>query len=548
MNVWPVIVRELRAEARRPFNYWLRVGAAALAIVVLGLTLVLDRRVAADVGRSIFQHLNFSLFAAIWIFVPLLTADCVSQERREGTLGLLFLTPLTSLGIVLGKCLVHLVRAFSVLAVVTPVLTLPALVGGVDWRDGVLALSLDSAAVFLALTAGLLATSVSKDWVRALILAEVFAGIFSLCLPLAHQYGFVWLDLRYGLMAKWGGYGTEGIWRLFSNSQSSLLLLWGHCFALASGAGTSLLTGVDWRGIWSSYPLIFHSHWLVLGGLLAGAALLVFLSGMLLAAWNIRRSWREDAPSARKQRLARFFVEPRFLRGVFRGKMTRLLNRNPIGWLEQYTWSARITKWSWGLLMVVAEVMLIADPSLESLQPGQYGLGILLGLGICFSSAASFRRERETGAMELLLVTPLSVGQIIWGRVRGLWRQFFPALVLLLVVWIFMRVRLADFLGRYGRNLPDFAPAIILGSFFTVPFIGLCFSMFRINTLAAWLITACLGLLLPAMPCLLRVTVMTGRQEEPHVAMTWLLVQMMVAGVAFWSLHGRLRSRRFVLS
>ena len=34
--MWPVIIRELRAESRRPFTYWLRViGAAAILATVL---------------------------------------------------------------------------------------------------------------------------------------------------------------------------------------------------------------------------------------------------------------------------------------------------------------------------------------------------------------------------------------------------------------------------------------------------------------------------------------------------------------------------------
>ena len=34
MTILPVIKRELRAEARRPFNYWLRVLGAAVAVLV----------------------------------------------------------------------------------------------------------------------------------------------------------------------------------------------------------------------------------------------------------------------------------------------------------------------------------------------------------------------------------------------------------------------------------------------------------------------------------------------------------------------------------
>ena len=50
---------------------------------------------------------------AIWVLVPLLVADCLSRERREGTLGLLFLTPLTANDIVIAKGLSHGLRAVT---------------------------------------------------------------------------------------------------------------------------------------------------------------------------------------------------------------------------------------------------------------------------------------------------------------------------------------------------------------------------------------------------------------------------------------------------
>src|SRR4030095_16411215 len=76
-----------------------------------------------------------------------------------------------------------------------------------------------------------------------------------------------------------------------------------------------------------------------------------------------------------------------------------------------------------------------------------YGFGLravgtivpwLLMLSIALGAAGSFRRERELGMMELLLVTPLRVGQIVSGRVRGLWGQFLPGVLLLIGIWLFL--------------------------------------------------------------------------------------------------------------
>jgi hypothetical protein len=87
MTVVPVISRELRASAQHPFTYNLRVlgvGALMLASVMFGIY----NGFGNNLGGRLFSSLHFALFCAIWLLVPLLTADCISRERREGTLGL----------------------------------------------------------------------------------------------------------------------------------------------------------------------------------------------------------------------------------------------------------------------------------------------------------------------------------------------------------------------------------------------------------------------------------------------------------------------------
>ena len=52
---------------------------------------------------------------------------------------------------------------------------------------------------------------------------------------------------------------------------------------------------------------------------------------------------------------------------------------------------------------------------------------ILLMGGVAMAAAGSFRRKRENGVLELLLVSPMGVWEIIAGRLRTLWNKFFPA-------------------------------------------------------------------------------------------------------------------------
>lgn len=58
----------------------------------------------------------------------------------------------------------------------------------------------------------------------------------------------------------------------------------------------------------------------------------------------------------------------------------------------------------------------------------------LLLVGMAFAAASSFREEKDSGGLELLLVTPLSPQQLVSGRLHGMFRQFAPSVVVLLLL------------------------------------------------------------------------------------------------------------------
>ena len=104
MTLLALIARELRVAARHGFTYYLRVlgaGTVMLVCIIFGL----NNEFKTNLGGELFVYLHATLFCAIWILVPLLTADCISRERREGTLGLLFLTRLRAADIVVPDVL-----------------------------------------------------------------------------------------------------------------------------------------------------------------------------------------------------------------------------------------------------------------------------------------------------------------------------------------------------------------------------------------------------------------------------------------------------------
>jgi hypothetical protein len=259
----------------------------------------------------------------------------------------------------------------------------------------------------------------------------------------------------------------------------------------------------------------------------SAAALLLALS---VAAWCVRRSWRDTPSSALAERLKQKWLSPRFRVATLRRNLSRSLTANPIGWLQHYSPSARMVKWGWCLFILFAEILL--SLSATDLYDAQAGLGVVLLLGLAFSATASFRNELETGAFELLLVTPLRERQIIGGRLRGLWHQFLPALAIYGAGSIYMA---SGWAGESQSRAAWLALAGIMSTFCVLPIIGLYFSMQRMNFFAAWIFVCVVGLLPTALAGFLGFV--------PPVS---YLPQFAVGLVAGLLLEERLRNRRFL--
>src|SRR5438270_6927948 len=164
MTIFPVIVREVRAASRQRFTYLFRMLCAAL-MLVCSFLYALDGGFRVDAGGGgLFAELHMTLFSAIWIMVPLLVADCLSRERREGTLGLLFLTRLSGPEVVLAKAMAHALKVLSVCVAALPIMTLPFIFGGIRWAQVLCSLELNLGAVCWSLGAGLLASAWSSSW------------------------------------------------------------------------------------------------------------------------------------------------------------------------------------------------------------------------------------------------------------------------------------------------------------------------------------------------------------------------------------------------
>ena len=414
LNVWPVVQRELREGARRPINHRLRFWSAAVGTLLLWILVSTSEKPAAQLGGWLFASLHTMLLGLIFVIVPGLTADCIAREKRDGTLGLLFLTPLSAGGIVAGKALAQGLRAFTLWLAALPLLTIPFMTGGITWFDAFSALSLEFCAAVLCLAAGLLASSLARERNTAFLLAYLLAGI------LLFLSGQLFLFL---VFVGWRGWITNGMnwWQM---SQETMPLFTG-VLEIRGAPG--------WSGL-AAVSTLLGKLWALLCWVAPPVTLLILYLIARFAAWRVERSWQDKTPSPRRESLLRRYCTPLFRRR-FRRKMQRTLDWNPIAWLQQYSWKARAGKWALCLAFLLAEYAAM-DLSKSHREAIASTLLVIMAGIYTFVGVGGFLEEKRSGALELILVTPISVNKLIFGRVWGLWKQFLPANLILALFFL----------------------------------------------------------------------------------------------------------------
>jgi ABC-type transport system involved in multi-copper enzyme maturation permease subunit len=273
-------------------------------------------------------------------------------------------------------------------------------------------------------------------------------------------------------------------------------------------------------------------------GVLTGTSLLALLLAVLTAGNKVSRVWQEPPPSKFRKWFELTFCTPIFWLSFFRAMMLRQIERNPVGWLERRTWSGRLVTWGWFAVVISIYVAALHERQfLRGLGGFQNIVAWLLAGSLAVSSAGSFRRERETGVLELLLISPLAEGDIISGRLRGLWGQFLPAFGTLFFLWLY----LSSFISETYYAAPIL---FHICTFATLPIVGLYYSLRCRNFLAAFLMTFLVGLLLPVV---LGILLYNSSTDESLLgqSMGAAFFQCVLAFLCGNALYHRLKERQF---
>jgi ABC-type transport system involved in cytochrome c biogenesis permease component len=387
MTLLPIVERELRVASRRPSLYRMRGLAALVAVGLCAWTIGLSsQRSAHEVGLVTFGVLSVMAFVYALVAGVQSSCDCLSEEKREGTLGLLFLTDLKAHDIVFGKLAANSVNTFYGLLAVLPVLAIPLLLGGVTaiefWRVALVTLNL----LFLFVSLGMFASALCRKEQKALALSAVIALFLVGGIPL-----------------------VIAIKEFNSNSQHDAWFAAGPAAACAT-AFAQVYGPVTKTVFWSSVIITHIYGWLFL----MAACLLV---PRALVERNANAAKTTDRwlgyTSARKLAVRRALLDL----NPFLWRCSRPENKNFLVWLAL---AALVGGWIWFAHMVRADLFIDDGTDVAFL----FSLSFLLKFWIALEACQAFAEDRRSGGFELLLSTPLPEKAFIRGQDRALLRQF----------------------------------------------------------------------------------------------------------------------------
>jgi len=394
MTFLPIVVRQLRVAARHKSTYRVRFCTAFGAVAVGSyLVFVTGAIMGRRSGSSVFTSLTSMGYLGC-LLLAANTADCISEEKREGTLGFLFLTDLRGYDIALGKLFSSSLVTFYLILGILPIVALSLLLGGVTAREfWEVALALLNV-FFFSQSAGILISTLSRKRNSANSAVTLLLLFYTVGL-LAPQY--------YSRAARW----SHWIPMLgMLNPGFSVYT------ALAGPSGD----------YWTSLLLVHLNAW-------------IFLA---LASWRLPHCWQEKAAKVRigwPQRLRRWY-HARFT------PRKDLLDTNPFLWLSVRNSFGSIKMWTILAALGCFWIWTLCRFTFQDVWMPVFFTAVItnhLLLKMVFASEATnnLEEQRHSGALEFLLsCTPLTVQQIIDGQWRALLRQF---------LWPTVAVVLADF-------------------------------------------------------------------------------------------------------
>jgi ABC-type transport system involved in multi-copper enzyme maturation permease subunit len=483
----PIFNREWLTVPRRPRHYVNRVAYLGILWVLgltawqmtVGWTRTPTLGDAARFGWLLFQIIAFVQLTLLMFFAALSAASAITLEKDRRTFILLLMTDMRNYEIVLGKLLGSLLQIGVLLLGTVPVLALLLLLGGIGPEQLAQAVLLIAAAVLAAGSLGGLIALWRDRTFPALALTVLFLVLYlglTLNLP-----AFIALLVPAAI--------ALALWAILGRKATSLLgrrMLVGAVVAIVPLTAAPLWWFLsDWEPLRNVAPLA--ASWLhpfvalaavvnpsvaeaapaipaayACAGILLLLAVALNVWGILwLRVWNpsgepiIQRESPETAEAEEKDRL-KAHAAPGHIRQVW---------ANPILWREiatrAYGRRPFLVKLAYFVVLGLVCYYALAPVWAGSEHVGTatiLGLvltGVLSLLLVAAQAVTAITSERDTGALDLLLVTDLTPREFIFGKVLGIcWnaKEYLLPPILLAIVYAYFSL-----LATPPRGHPEMA-------------------------------------------------------------------------------------------
>ena len=482
MSFLPIAHRELISAARKR-GTWIRRTLFFVTMLGIAAFVTIDSASSSPArqGEQLFEVITACLvFYAATVGVHA-TADAFGWEKREGTLGLLFLTDLSGGDVVAGKLAAKATNAFYGLISMIPLLAMPLLLGGVRLERVVLTSVMLIATSLASLSIGLWVSSRSTNERRAMML--------TLGLILAYLLGPVVMAAMSEEVFR-GRAEDSWIYGVVSPLMGLI-----HVQVVTQGGGPP----------WPSHLWLYS----------LGFTLLVSALAIINAARHLPHSWSPELLEARRKRKrvtgpdmpASSGSPPTSIGSAFKAnselwkrryavRQRPLLNLHPYMWLGERFADKRLMAAVVTLVVMALPVLFLSSYSMQMdfglVIPFFYIVSFLLLVWMIAEPIVRLNEDRHAGALELVLTTPLQGPEIIRGMQRSMQRIFLVAGLLLVLIAL---------VAHLFSLLPDeafwwvWAPILYLGACFgslrwVGPWIGLSSKSVTTGMLSALVLMA----------------------------------------------------------
>lgn len=422
MFVGPLFTREATSAPRRVWFYAARTVFAAtlLALILTSWQLLIGSQRIESVGdlawfgAAVFQILAPLQLAVAMPFSALLVAAAVAHEKDRKTLDLLLMTNLSNAELVLGKLLASMLTVLVVIVATLPLLMIVALLGGVSNSQilGVQTVTLASALV---------------------------AGSLGSTLALWREKTFQALAMTVLLLVLWlVGWEIAATGSLGERLLGVPIETWAVAMSPWQAVQAASRPDFGDSSLWGAFP---RSVNLFLLASLVGTLLLNAVAVLMVRVWNPPREARWHAADERTApgsvatdvaATASGNAAAVKLHGT--GSKARRVWDNPILWREVRTWAygkrillIRAAYWAVFAVCTAVLVSIVAEragvAAERSLIPAEAKpLAVLLVVSWVLLNAlavTSLTNERDSKALDLLLVTDLLPKEIVFGKLGG---------------------------------------------------------------------------------------------------------------------------------